>query len=303
MKIKVLLNFAFLVFAVNFSAIAENPIFRAADPHAVKIGDTFYVYPTSGRSNFFYVYSSTDLVNWQTHKPILDFRKIDWIPEDKSAWAPAIISKDNTCYFYYSVGPKPSHIGVATGNSPLGPFKDSGKALIADNNSPDFEAIDPMAFEDPNSGICYLYFGGSAGSKLKVFELNNNMTELAREIEVQNPPFFTEGAFMHFYNGLYYLSYSHGAWHSSSYSVHYCTAKSPIGPWDYKGPILQTNAAYKGPGHHSIVYDNAAKKWYIFYHRWENVSGDGPYRGSRKTAVENLEYDTNGLIKPVTMTP
>ena len=303
MKLKILLTIIFLVLAVNLPVFAENPILRAADPHAVKFGDRFYVYPTSGRSNFFYTYSSTDLTNWENHEPVLNFREIDWIPRGKSAWAPAIIKKDNTYFFYYSVGPKPSFIGVASGDSPYGPFKDSGKALLADNDSPEFEAIDPMAFHDPNSGKFYLYLGGSAGSKMKLFELNSNMTDFKKEIDVENPPFFTEGVFMHFHNNTYYLSYSHGAWNSSSYSVHYCTAKSPTGPWQYQGTILQSSDSYKGPGHHSFVHDKAGDKWYIFYHRWENITGEGPYRGSRKTAVDTFEYDDKGLIKPIKMTP
>ena len=302
MKLQIIILFVTLA-ALNLPAFAENPILRAADPHAVKIGDTFYVYPTSGRSYYFYVFSSKDLITWNPHKPILDFRDIDWIPRRKSAWAPAIIEKDSSYFFYYSVGPKPSYIGVAKSDSPTGPFKDSGKALLADNDSPEFEAIDPMAFQDPKSGRYYLYLGGSAGSKLKVFELNSDMIGFRREIKANNPPFFTEGAFMHYHNGLYYLSYSHGAWHSSSYSVHYCTSESPTGPWDYKGPILQSSEKYKGPGHHSFVHDKRADKWHIFYHRWENVTGEGPYRGSRKTAVETLEYDEKGLIKPIKMTP
>ena len=286
-----------------FTAQAENPILRAADPHAIKVGKKYYVYPTSGRSNYFYTYSSSNMVNWERHKPILDFKEIDWIPSGKSAWAPGIIEKDGKYYFYYSVGPKPSLIGVAVGDSPEGPFKDSGKALLADNNDPGFEAIDPMVFEDPASGKCYLYAGGSAGSKLRVFELSSDMINLGKEIKVDNPPHFTEGVFMHFHNGVYYLSYSSGAWHSSSYSVHYCTSKSPTGPWEYKGCILKSNDKYKGPGHHSFVHDTDGDKWYIFYHRWEKVTGEGPYRGSRKTAVDVMEYDEKGDLKPIKMTP
>jgi len=40
----------------------------------------------------------------------------------------------------------------------------------------------------------------------------------------------------------------------------------------------------------------------IFYHRWNNAAGDGPYRGSRQVCVDRLEYDESGLLKPVVMT-
>jgi beta-xylosidase len=282
--------------------LADNPILTGADPHAALINGTVYIYPTAGPRGRFYVYSSSDLATWQGHGPILDYNQIDWIPPRKSGWAPAIIEKDRTFYFYYSVGPKPSHIGVAVGTSPTGPFTDSGRALLSDDGDPNFEAIDPMVFRDPNSGRFYLYAGGSAGARLRVFELTDDMAGLRKEIPVQTPPEFTEGVFMHYHNGTYYLSYSHGGWRDSSYSVHYALAKTPTGPWDYRGAILIGNDTFKGPGHHSILYNPSANQWYIFYHRWENVKGDGPYRGQRKIAVDSLEYEPDGRIKPVLMT-
>jgi beta-xylosidase len=297
--------FGWLIIFIGLTqwTLAGNPIFRAADPHAVLADGTVYVYPTAGGRGRFYAYSSADLLTWQRHEEaILNFRNIDWIPRGKSAWAPAIIEKDGTWFFYYSVGPKPSHIGVASGPSPVGPFTDSGKALLSDNNDPAFEAIDPMVFGDPKSGKFYCYVGGSAGATLRVFEMADNMLTFAREVTVDTPRRFTEGAFMHERNGTYYLSYSHGGWRDASYSVHYATSETATGPWTYQGAILTSDETYKGPGHHSFVHDPVADAWYIFYHRWENVTGDGPYSGSRVTAIETVQYDAEGRILPITMT-
>ncbi|MCE5185582.1 MAG: family 43 glycosylhydrolase [Planctomycetaceae bacterium] len=206
--------------------------------------------------------------------------------------------------FYYSVGPQskkhPSRIGAAVGEYPQGPFIDSGKPLLTGGDG--FEAIDPMAFTDPNTGISYLYAGGSAGAKLRVFELNEDMVSFAREIPVENPPNFTEGAFMHYANGVYYLSYSHGSYKDASYSVHYVTSQTPVGPWTYHGAILVSDAAHKGPGHHCFVQKTASAQWLIFYHRWNNREGNGPFRGKRQIAAERVEYDGQGLIKPIRMT-
>lgn len=283
-------------------AAAGNPVLRGADPHAVLFDGTVYVYPTTGRGRF-YAYSSTDWLTWQRHpEAILNFRDIDWIPRGKSAWAPAVIEKDGTWYFYYSVGPKPSHIGVASGPSPTGPFTDSGKALLSDNNDPSFEAIDPMVFRDPKTGKSYCYAGGSAGATLRVFEMADDMLNFAREIPVETPRRFTEGAFLHERNGTYYLSYSHGGWRDASYSVHYAASDSPLGPWTYQSAILTSDETYKGPGHHSFVHIPQTDQWLIVYHRWENVTGDGPYSGSRVTAIETVQYDPKGRILPITMT-
>lgn len=38
------------------------------------------------------------------------------------------------------------------------------------------------------------------------------------------------------------------------------------------------------------------------YHRRENQTGDGPYRGSRQICLDRVEYDSDGLLRPVAMT-
>jgi hypothetical protein len=281
------------------SAMDEyNPILTAADPDVLLVGNKVWVYPTSGGRQYFYAYSSSDLVHWQTHGPIFNIDTVSWMPSGKYAWAPGIYQKDGKYYLYYSAGPKPSYIGVATSNSPAGPFVDSGAYLLFDNGASNFEAIDAMVFTDPQSGKSYLYAGGSAGSRLRVFELNPNMTTIKQEITVNNPYRFTEGAFMHYHNGVYYMSYSHGSYNRDSYSVHYSTSSSPTGPWTYQGPLLYSDYRHKGPGHHSFLYNAAMDQWLIFYHRWNNRTGSGPYSGSRSVAIEYMDYNPNGTIRP-----
>lgn len=288
---------------------AANPILPGADPHALVEGDTVWIYPTwsdSRRAQRFFAFSSTNLTDWQRHGPVLDFEDVAWIGDDGQrrhyAWAPCVLEKNGQWFFYYSVGPQnptPSRIGVAVGDSPAGPFFDSSRPLLTGGDG--FEAIDPMAFTDPKSGKTYLYAGGSAGAKLKVFEMNPDLTSFAREVAVDNPPQFTEGAFMHERGGRYYLSYSHGSWRHASYSVHYATSDSPVGPWTYHGAILTSDATRKGPGHHSFIRIPLTGDWLIVYHRWENETGDGPYRGSRRICMDRVVYDENGLVQPIPM--
>ncbi len=80
---------------------------------------------------------------------------------------------------------------LAVRDAPQGPFRDSGKPLLIGGNG--FEAIDPMAFSDPKSGRTFSYAGGSAGAKLRVFELNPDLLSFAREIPVETPRNFTDG--------------------------------------------------------------------------------------------------------------
>ncbi len=173
---------------------AANPIMPGADPHAVVVGDTVWIYPTwsDGRGERFFAFSSTDLTDWQRHGPVLDFKDVTWIKDDGQerhhAWAPAVLAHEGKYYFYYSVGPQnptPSRIGVAVGDAPQGPFRDSGKPLLTGGDG--FEAIDPMAFTDPKSGITYLYAGGSAGAKLRVFELNPDLVSICARDSRRDP--------------------------------------------------------------------------------------------------------------------
>ncbi len=287
-----------------------NPVLPGADPHVVVVGDTFWLYPTwsrPGSGEAFHAFSSTNLTDWSRNGPVLRLADVPWVAEDgrpwHGAWAPCIAAHAGRWYFYYSVGPQnpqPSRLGVAVGDGPQGPFRDSGRPLLTGGNG--FEAIDPMVFEDPNSGTTYLYAGGSAGAKLRIFELNPDRVSLGREIRVDTPPQFTEGAFVHLRDGRYYLSYSHGSWERASYSVHYATGPSAVGPWTYRGAILTSDTTRKGPGHHSFVRHPTTGEWLIFYHRWENRTGDGPYRGSRQVCVDRVDYDAEGGIVPIRMT-
>lgn len=285
-----------------------NPLFRGADPHGVIFDKQLWIYPTGGgRGTEFYTWSSKDFTHWEKHGPIFKFDDAPWVKADGApyhgAWAPCAIQANGKYFLYYSVGPQnptPSRIGVASADAPTGPFADSGKPLLTGGGG--FEAIDPFVFKDPKSGKHFLYAGGSAGAKLRVFELNADMVSFAREVPVENPRKFTEGACMHFAKDRYYLSYSHGNWKDHTYSVHYSTAPSPTGPWSYQGAILTSDTRHKGPGHHSVIYLPGKSQWLIIYHRWNDRRGDGPYSGARETCIERLEHAADGTIRPVVMT-
>jgi hypothetical protein len=51
-----------------------------------------------------------------------------------------------------------------------------------------------------------------------------------------------------------------------------------------------------------LIYLPGKKQWLIFYHRWNNRSGDGPYNGGRDTCIDRLEHTPDGRIRPVVMT-
>ena len=297
--------------ATAATPVSRNPLFTGADPDIVALCGRWWVYPTNAvdptdgfAATRFYAWSSPDLRHWTRSAPLLQMADVPWIKADGAPnhglWAPSLTTANGRYYLYYAVGPQnptPSRLGVAVGDSPAGPFRDSGRPLYTGGNG--FEAIDPMTFVDPKSGKAYLYAGGSAGATLRIFELKPDMTEIAREIPVKTPPLFTEGAFMHERNGLYYLSYSHGHWNGPDYSVHYATGPTPVGPWTYRGRILSSDRTHQGPGHHSFAENPRTHQWVIAYHRWERGPGAGPFDGTRQVAIDRIRYRADGSIMPV----
>jgi beta-xylosidase len=289
-----------------------NPVFAGADPHAVVIGDHYWVYTTArgttggGDTSRMHAYRSPDLRCWTDVGPVFTSVGVGWLDDGspwRGLWAPGLAQANGALQLYYSVGPqapqRPSRLGLAVARSPSGPFKDTGGALLTGGDG--FEAIDPMVFTDPKSGVSYLYIGGSAGGTLRVFELNRDMSWFKREIPVtQQLPFFTEGPFVHERNGVYYLSYSHGSWNRDTYSAHYATGPSPTGPWTYRGVLLHSQGTRRGPGHHSIVRNPRTDEWFIVYHRWETKAHDpGPFEGDRRIAIQPLIHDRDGTLRRV----
>ena len=282
--------------------VAHNPLMYGADPDVLLVDNKVWLYPTSGEREKFYTFSSSDLIDWQKHGPILNIDNISWMPDGKWGWAPSIAHKNGKYYFYFCAGGKQAYAGVATSDSPSGPFIDSGQVLVTDNNEAGFTAIDPMVFTDPVSGKTYFYIGGGGDPKLRVFELNSDMISIKREISVDTPYMYNEGPYMHYHDGVYYLSYSHGHYQYERYSVHYATSSSPTGPWTYQGNLLHSDYRHKAPGHHSFLYNAAMDQWYLFYHRYDNRTGVGPYSGSRKIAIEEVHYNADGTIQPFALT-
>ena len=299
--------------AASEAAAARNPLFPGADPHLVIADGRYWIYATTPGSagdprwKRLYAWVSRDLRTWTRTAPVFSLEGVGWIDDDgrrdHGLWAPALVQANGRYYLYYSVGPQtpeaPSRLGVAVGERPEGPFRDSGEPLLTGEWAR-FEAIDPMVFTDPKTGTPYLYVGGSNGERLRVFELERSMTALKREVPVEQPWHFTEAPFMHERDGVYYLSYSHGNWDRANYSVHYSTAPSPEGPWSYRDVILTSDASRKGPGHHAIVRNPATGDWFIAYHRWTRTR-HGPYQGDREVALQRLVYDSDGAIHPVVM--
>ena len=99
---------------------------------------------------------------------------------------------------------------------------------------------------------------------------------------------FFEAAWVHKYNGKYYLSYSTGDTHKIAYAI----GDNPYGPFTYRGVILKPVLGWTN--HHSIVEYNG--KWLLFYH---DSSLSGGKTHLRSVKVTELQYKKDGSIKTI----
>nr|WP_040523639.1 glycoside hydrolase family 43 protein [Aliiglaciecola lipolytica] len=303
-------------FMLLFSSItmAKNPLFTdvfTADPAALVHDDVVYLYTghdEAPNNNVFFemhdwlAFSSTDMVNWQSHGPIMRGTDFKWAKEG-FAWASHMVEKDGTFYFYTTVRHKDDKpgfaIGVATSKSPTGPFKDAiGKALITDDmttHSPnDWDDIDPAIFIEEN-GDTYMFFGNLVPKYVK---LKDNMLELDGEIKVIDVPNYTEASWVHKKGDNYYLSYAC----EFPEKICYAMSKSIHGPWTYKG-ILNEIAGNSETNHQSIIEFKGED--YFIYHTGAIPPIDGKQSGGRfrrSVAIDPLFYNQDGSLKRVIMT-
>lgn len=288
----------------------NNPVFPGwyADPEGVIFGKEYWIYPTYSAAYeqqvFFDAFSSPDLVTWTKHSRILDTNAVTWAK--RAMWAPAAIEKDGRYYFFFSANDvhkgQVGGIGVAVADRPGGPFKDYlGKPLIGDFHN-GAQPIDQFVFKDKD-GQHYMFYGG--WRHCNIARLRPDFTGFEpspdgvtfREI---TPEGYVEGPFMFLKDGKYYFMWSEGGWTGPDYSVAYAIADSPMGPFKRIGKILQQDPAVAtGAGHHSVIKAPGKDRWFIVYHRRPLGDREGNHR---VTCIDRMEFDANGLIRPVRIT-
>lgn len=288
-----------------------NPIFPGwyADPEAAMIKGQAWVFPTTSdkyaKQVFFDAYASPDLVHWTKHPDILDTAAVKWA--HRAMWAPAFVQKDGKYYFFFAANDiqndqQEGGIGVAVADKPEGPYKDYlGKPLV-DKFYNGAQPIDQTVFQDKD-GKFYLIYGG--WGHCNIAQLKPDFTgfipfEDGTTFRSVTPEGYVEGPFMIYRNGKYYFMWSEGGWTGPDYSVAYAIADSPLGPFKRIGKILQQDPRIAtGAGHHSVLKGPGKDQWFIVYHRRPLTETDGNHR---ETCIDKMEFDEQGLIKPVKIT-
>lgn len=286
-------------------AYAANPILTRflADPAVYYFNGKVYMYNTDDADNsgttwdnkHWHAYSSTDLVNWTDEGQFWKVGSGGFTWASNYAWAPSAVYRNGFYYFYLPVDSLNSNsiskVGVLRCTAPTSGCSDPiGGPLLQEGVQANVgtEAIDPQIFLD-DDGQAYLYFGGLGA--LKVVKLNSDMISLNGSITNVTATGYKESAWVHKYNGLYYLSYSTG-WPGP---IQYSTSTSPMGPWTFRGTILASQNT--NTNHQSPLFYNG--QWFLFYQRGA-VSGWSNYR--RNIAIDCMYYNTDGTIKQVVTT-
>lgn len=276
----------------------KNPLItegNPADPHVIRVGDTYYLYATThGRG--YDVLTSPDLVHWENQGSAFDDPR-------GGAWAPDVfhnVRGDGKFYLYYTdndprkePGPRAKQIGVAVADSPLGPFID--KSVLVDGS------IDAHVFQDDDGQLYFYYVEIADGFKIFGQRMSDPLTLVGERVELIHPtePWemaagkVTEGPFILKRDGVYYLMYSGSSADSSHYAIGYATAKSPLGPFEKYGenPIVSRTEQIFGPGHHCVVTGPDGKLWMV-YHQKRNAETNW----RRFLALDPLWFDERGVI-------
>ncbi|MCF0192760.1 MAG: family 43 glycosylhydrolase [Prevotella sp.] len=327
-----------------------NPVFKGyhADPEVLYSNKTgkFYIYPTTDgqlgwHSHDFHVFSSADMKNWKDEGVMFDLQK-DCSWADWYAWAPCAIevkwnkkagkvitdketkafdkaiAKKNTKkydyrYFYYFVANK--QIGVASSDTPEGPFTDAlGKPLLDKNPQGEGgQVIDPDVFQDPATGKYYLYWGNGF---LAVSELASDMqsivpgsTKVLIHHRDNHKYHYNEGVYVFYRDGKYYFTWSENDTRSVNYRVRCFVSESPTElkavNSDNRIPIILSADGRNqiwGTGHHSVIQHPKTGEWHIVYHRFvrhESVKKGFDAGFFREVCIDKMEFDKDGNVIPV----
>lgn len=228
------------------------------------------------------MFRSLDLVEWEYVGDAFP-EKPEWIPPTGGIWAPEIVFDGEQYLLYYGapetlVGGGSSAIGVATSDSPTGPWVDSGGPVVAPHPSGRWQ-FDPEVLEV--DGTPYLYFGSYFGGVF-VRELTadglQSLPETETQIAIDNR---YEGTVIVEHDGWYYFMGSatnccNGP--LTGYAVFTARSESPFGPFlDRNGvsildsqvggtPLaVQNGNRWVGIGHHDVFTDFGGQDWAIYH--------------------------------------
>lgn len=300
-KILALCGILFLSSGVRAQHTYTNPVmdFDMPDPTVISADDGyFYLYATEGHGYSIPIVRSSDLVNWERIGAAFSKETRPTFEPKGGLWAPDINRLKKQYLLYYSMsywgGSKTCGIGVATADSPQGPFKDHGP-LFRSNTIDVFNSIDPEFVRE--KGRNYLFWGSFWG--IYAVELTKDGLAVkagSRPKQIAGGAF--EAAYVHKRDGYYYLFASIGSCCeglNSTYTTVVGRSRSLMGPYTDKSGkgmldngyevVIRRSDRFVGPGHNSdIVTDKAGDDW-LLYHAVDSRDPRG-----RKLLLDKIEW-------------
>jgi arabinan endo-1,5-alpha-L-arabinosidase len=299
-----------------------NPVLNAdfPDPAVLRAPDgAYYAYATQTTGLRIQVARSADLVTWGAPAEALPTKPV-WTSSGSNYFAPDVVYRDGQYVMYYSAQADTTAgaycIGVAQSSAPTGPFQDVGRPLVC---GPGFTTIDPQAFDDPQTGRRYLYWGSNS-APLVVRELAADRRSFAAgsqtvslvsprpgnylsayDIDLIEAPWVT-------YRAPYYYMYFSGnrcCGAEAHYAVMVARATSPTGPFEVlrstldgsARPVLLGSGRWQNPGHNGVVTDASGAEW-MLYHA---IDANNPYLFQGRTDIsrrpmllDRITYDAGG---------
>lgn len=271
------------------------------DPSATKIGDRYWA--TATTSNWapaFPLLASKDLIHWE-----LEGHVFPQLPEwaDYYFWAPEISYDNGRVFVYYSAHKRGGNLclGVASADTPEGPYTDHGPLMCQEAGSIDGW---PMRDKDGKLYLIWKEDGNSVKQPTPIWamEMNEARTELIgekKELFRNDQPWesnLVEGVSM-LRHGEYIYAFYAGAGccgRGCSYGVGIARAKNLLGPWEKypRNPIELTSKEWNCPGHGTPVVKDG--RFYFLYHAYHEKSG--VYAG-RQGVLSEFAFTQDGWIE------
>ncbi|MEX2535854.1 MAG: family 43 glycosylhydrolase [Trueperaceae bacterium] len=269
--------------AQSESGTYQNPVVlpTAADPSVLRAQDgDFYLVATQdswdGRmEHFLPIFRSADLVNWEFVQDAFSLPP-SWKEGGGFLWAPDLSFFEGSYYLYYSYSqwgdPNPC-IGLATADHPLGPWEDLGRPVFCSLDIGVDNSIDPFVWYE--SGVRTLIWGSFNG--IYAVELDDGgTTAIGSPLLLADTRF--EAPYVLERNDFYYLLLSSGSCcdgAASTYINWVGRSDNLLGPYldamgrdlRYGGGevVLFRNDEWVGPGHNSVVQDDAGDDWIVYH--------------------------------------
>ena len=202
-------------------------------------------------------------------------------------FAPDCLEKDGKYYLYFCM-PDDSE-GVAVSDKPEGPFEHPVQLPCG--------GIDPAIFID-DDGQAYFYWGQlfSHGVKLNPDMISFDRETIVDDLVTEEEHFFHEGSSMRKIGENYYYVYADME-RGKPTSLGYSMSKSPLGPFEYKGIIIDNDGCDPASWNNHGSIECVDGQWYVFYHRCSQG-----VQQHRRLCIEKIQILEDGTIPEVKMT-